>query len=167
MRLRDFKVIYKYQGGLTLPNLANSPRLVDFGEDQDMCFLQIGGNDLCDMSKSVADIATAITSFAEFLLTAKDIKLVITGQILRREPWAAGEHYNTRAGDLNDRLHAYCQTADCNMKFWHHYGFWDEHMSYLSPDGVHLVNPRVDARPMQKYLRSIRCEVLHFAGQLQ
>ena len=86
-------------------------------------------------------------------------------------PWVWGPsqqsaHYNARAGDLDDRLHAHCQTADFNMKFCHHYGFWDEQM-YLSSDGVHLVNPRVDRRPMQKYLRSIRSAVLHFAGQLQ
>ena len=62
-----FSVKFQARGGLTIGQLASSSNLVNFvGED--ICFLQIGSIDLCNVSLPVKDIANAITSFASFLI---------------------------------------------------------------------------------------------------
>lgn len=156
----DFNVIFSARGGLTIHKLANSPEMLDSAQLQDICFLQIGSNDLCDNYRSVNDIANAIFSFASYLVLVNMAKLVIIGQVLRRLPQVAGERYNERVLDLNDLLKTRCESSDLNIHFWNHRGFWDKQMSYLASDGVHLQHPHIDARPMLKYLRSIRSAIL-------
>lgn len=159
----QFSVEFRARGGLSIRQLANSPQLTDF-VDQDVCFLQIGSNDLCDPAIPVKDIANGITSFASFLIAAEKVKVVIIGQVLFRSPHATDPDYNNRVRELNVLLKSICVNSDANLRFWHHYGFWkDPNLPHLSPDGVHLQNPRVNARPMQKYAQSIKSAVIHCA----
>ena len=65
---RKFRIMFRCQGGLTVPQLANSSVLLNFKDNVDICFLQIGGNDLSDNSIPVSDVARHITSFASFLI---------------------------------------------------------------------------------------------------
>ncbi|XP_061192120.1 uncharacterized protein LOC133200319 [Saccostrea echinata] len=158
-----FSVEFRARGGLTIRQLANCSSLINF-VDQDVCFLQIGSNDLCDASLPVKDIANAITSFASFLIITGKVKIVIIGQVLFRSSQVTDPWYNDRVTELNVLLESLCINSDTKLKFWHHHGFWsDPSMSHLSPDGVHLQNPRENARPMQKYAQSIKSAILHCA----
>ena len=76
-----FKVIFRTKGGLTIRQLANSSSLSEFYEEQDIGFLEISSNDLCDTSRTVKEIATSISSFASFLLITNKTKFVIIGQM--------------------------------------------------------------------------------------
>lgn len=159
----QFSVKFRARGGLTIGQLAISSNLLNF-DDEDMCFLQIGSNDLCNLSLPVKDIANAITSFASFLIVTGKVKIVIIGQVLFRSPHVTDPRYNDRVTELNVLLESICINSDLHLKFWHHRGFWrDQSMSHLSSDGVHLQNPRENARPMQKYAQSIKSAILHCA----
>ena len=161
-----FNVIFRCRGGLTVPKLANTQELLDFEDNSDICYLQIGGNHLSDLTLSTSDISRYITSFASFLIESKEVKVVVIGQILCRQPWAAGDEYIDRVVALNDELESWCDATDLNIRFWHHYGFWEPHMPHLGDDGVHLKNPKKDARPMRKYLQSIKSAILKAARDL-
>ena len=157
----NFSVSFYARGGLTIDRLANSPELISFPSSKDICFLQIGSNDLCDRTKSIGEIATAIFSFANVLIVCGKTKKIIIGQIFRRSPRVTDPLFNDRVILLNIRLQSLCNDAD-NIHFWHHRGFWDS-FSFLAADGVHLQHPSVDARPMTKYLQSLKSAILHFS----
>ena len=159
----QFSVKFRARGGLTIGQLASSSNLVNF-VGGDICFLQIGSNDLCNVSLPVKDIANAITSFALFLIVSGKVNIVIIGQVFFRSPHVTDPRYNDRVIELNMLLESICVNSDLRLKFWHHHGFWnDQNMSHLSPDGVHLQNPTENPRPMQKYAQSIKSAILHCA----
>ena len=139
----------------------DSPELISFPSSKDICFLQIGSNVLCDRTKWIGEIGTTIFSFANFLFSCGKTKKIIIGQILRRSSRVTDPLYNERVILLNIRLQSLCNDAD-NIHFWHHRGFWDS-FSFLAADGVHLQHPSVDARPMTKYLQSLKSAILHFS----
>jgi hypothetical protein len=63
LRLRegDIFVSFHARGGLTIYRLANTPAMYNFS-NQDVCFIQIGSNDLSDPTKAVSEIGSAILS---------------------------------------------------------------------------------------------------------
>ena len=98
----NFKVIVRARGGLKTSDLANSRDLLDFKNvttTGGICFLQIGGNDLCNARTTPQDVVRHITGLADFLLVTKQFRFVIIGQLLRRHPSKVGEAYNRKVID--------------------------------------------------------------------
>ncbi|KAJ8301835.1 hypothetical protein KUTeg_020822 [Tegillarca granosa] len=158
-----YTVTTRSRGGLKVRTLANDASMTQFSTQQDIVFLQIGGNDLCNPGLRVESLCHQITSFAHYLRHGVGIRRVIIGQLLRRQPWATDSDYNARVVSLNNLLSAWTkENQDLSIYFWHHRGFWDATLSYLDPrDGVHLLYSPTNQTIMRKYLRSIRSAVLH------
>lgn len=115
-------VSFYARGRLTINRLLNTPELNSFPQGHDICFLQIGSNDLCDQSRSVSEIGTAIHSFANFLICCRKAKKVIIEQILRRYPRVTDPQYSDRVIEISILLRSLC-TSDDNVYLWHHRGF--------------------------------------------
>jgi hypothetical protein len=92
LRLRegDIFVSFHARGGLTIYRLANTLAVYNFN-NQDVCFLQLGSNDLSDPTKAVSKIGLAIFSFANF-----SCGFGIIGQSLRRSPRVTDSKYNDK-----------------------------------------------------------------------
>lgn len=133
----------------------------------DICFIQIGGNDIGLLSNE--KILTNILSFSEYLIHGLEFKIVIIGQLLRRDPHVSLAGYNEAILDINSHL-AEKIKSDERVYFWRHRVFW-QNLSYLARDGVHLNNPHLKCRdpasPMLKYWRSIRNAVIVHSRQLR
>lgn len=155
---RNFKIICRAQGGLTVPRLIHErPDLYDFSVCQpDIVYLQIGGNDLSNTMTSSESVANEIYSFANFLHFGLHIPVVIIGELLFRNPSKVGKDYNDKVVATNMSILQKIQMDNLpNLKFWRHHGFWEDY-SFLCRDGVHL-----NHYGMRKYFRSIRSSVLH------
>jgi len=113
-------------------------------------YLQIGGNDLS--TQSAEKTATDIVSFANFL--SQDVRIIVIGQLLFRNPKKVGEHYNRKVTECNNCIQGLVQDQP-HLIFWHHRGFWKD-QSHLHADGTHL-----NQQGMIKYHRSVRTAVLH------
>lgn len=131
--------------------------------DSSYVFIQIGGNDIGFIPNK--QIVTNIVSFAEYLIYGLGTRVVIIGQLLRRDPSANPPGYNESVTEVNDLLTQKTQTLS-NIFYWRHRGFWLD-MSHLGRDGVHLANPPLRSlkpgdppSPMKKYWRSIRNTVI-------
>jgi hypothetical protein len=148
------------RGGLTTVRL---PRILNFCQKPDACFLQIGGNDIGQLSNS--RIVSHIMAIASYLVIGVGVTKVIIGQLLRRRPDVVCPSYNDCVIDINLQLEEIIRTQEHNhVVFWKHRGFWRD-MSHLGRDGVHLHNPTHTSpgdppSPMFKYWRSIRNAVI-------
>ncbi|KAK3100085.1 hypothetical protein FSP39_014558 [Pinctada imbricata] len=161
-----FNICIRGVGGLRVQQLANSREILTFDTKQDICFIQIGGNDLSNSKTPVHTIVEWIMSFAQFLIQGKEVKSVLIGQLLRRHPWKVGRSYNERVIQTNKLLHRACTQRDDNIQFWHHRGFWDPELSFLGRDGVHIRYSKHDQKYMRKYMQSIRSAVLHASNKI-
>jgi hypothetical protein len=134
-----FDVIVRARGGLKVPQLT--AREFDFQAENGIVYLQIGGNDIRS-NCNVGRIITAITSFAQYLVHAKNVRRVIVGQILRRRPDVVCRHFNDYVIDINKGLESWCKQTGLPISFWKHRGFWDPDLAFLCRDGVHLKNTK-------------------------
>ncbi|XP_062578296.1 uncharacterized protein LOC134240212 [Saccostrea cucullata] len=148
-------VDFQARGGLTFQRLAQCAEFTNFPKPPpDVCFLQMGGNDLCRVQPH--KVVTDLLSYAQYLRDGVGIKNVIVGQLLRRQPWATRPGYNEDVIYVNNKLKEGTATLE-NIYYWQHRGFWTD-LSYLGRDGVHIEGT---SRHMKKYLHSIRIAVLH------
>ena len=100
-------------------------------------------------------------SLVHFFIETNKFSHFVTGQLLRRKSRKVDRReYNSKVIDTNKLLHDEYQHTD-NIIFWHHHGFWDDDMTYLADDGVHLKDSQQDHQFMNKYLQSIKSAVLH------
>ena len=157
-----FEFKFFARGGLRISHIVNSRNFLSFDIRPDVCFLQIGENDICSGDEHF--IARNILSLASYLHEGIGISLVIIGQLFRRQPWASSADFNNKIVRVNNLLKAASDTLP-GVHFWHHRGFWSN-MDFLSQDGVHLKCPEgvVVSSPMHKFWRSIRSAVLHFSA---
>lgn len=95
-------MIFRARGGLRIASLANSKNLLTFEVTPDICFLQIGENDV--LSISVDTIVRDIVALASFIRSGIGIRTVIIGQLLRRQPWASSPDFNNRIVAINVKL---------------------------------------------------------------
>ena len=157
----SFEVIVRAKGGLTLPRIARDAELTRFDRPLAIAFLQIGGNDLCRTEVPMSVVCSNILAFAEYLRDGVGIHQVIVGQLLRRQIWASCVGYNDRVAEINNQLRAQTQESDrVGIRFWHHRGFWDAHLSHLADDGVHLKYSSENTATMTKYLQSIKSAII-------
>lgn len=164
-----YSVSVRARGGLRISTLARSRHFLTFDVLPDMCFMQIGENDVLNFCDDV--IVRDILSLATYLHHGLGIRTVIVGQLLRRQPWASSCNFNDRIIAINIRLREQLSTMD-GVHFWPHRGFWND-MTFLGHDGVHLRCSApslhvVTTSPMYRFWRSIRSAVLqhrHSSGQ--
>uniref|UniRef100_A0A8W8L134 SGNH hydrolase-type esterase domain-containing protein n=1 Tax=Magallana gigas TaxID=29159 RepID=A0A8W8L134_MAGGI len=88
------------RGGLRTYDLHRMIR--DVTETPHMFFIQIGGNDIGFIPNK--QIVTNIVSFAEYLIYGLGTRVVIIGQLLRRDPSANPPGYNESVTEVNDLL---------------------------------------------------------------
>ncbi|XP_062571148.1 uncharacterized protein LOC134233175 [Saccostrea cucullata] len=149
----SFKVDFRSRGGLTFKRLAHCAEFLRFDAPPDICFIQMGSNDLS--LNNPQKVCTDLISYAQYLRDGVGIKTVIVGQLLRRQPWASRDKFNEDVVKVNNLLKEETGKVD-GVYFWPHRGFWAD-LSYLGRDGVHIEG---DSRHMKKYMHSIRIAVL-------
>ena len=147
---------------MRISQLVQSSEFLSFDIRPDLCFLQIGENDI--FSSDEQSIARNILSLASYLHEGMGISYVIIGQLFCRQPWASSSDFNSRIVRVNNLLKE-GSAALPGVLFWHYRGFWNS-MNFLCPDGVHLQSPGgvVVSSPMHKFWRSIRSAVLHIGA---
>lgn len=153
----NFTVRFRARGGLRIRELALDPTFLNFSEVPDICFLQIGGNDIKESTNSY-QLAEDIISVAEFLQQGKGVCLVLIGQLFRRMPHVTCRGYNRIVFQINGQLKRRAASTP-GVRYWQHRGFWAD-MKHLGPDGVHLLCSPQNDHPMRKYLRSVRNAVI-------
>ena len=77
-----FNVILRAKGGLKVPELSNSRNLLDFDfsdlqTEDNICFMQIGGNDISNIHVAPNDVARQIMSLAHFLIETNKFSHVV------------------------------------------------------------------------------------------
>lgn len=157
----QYDVIIRARGGLRIASLAHSRDLLTFEVTPDICFLQIGENDV--LSFNVDTIVRDIVALASFIRSGIGIRTVIIGQLLRRQPWASSSDFNNRIVPINVKLRTQTSSLD-GVYFWQHRGFWQD-LSFLCRDGVHLRCSAstlhvVTSSPMHRFWRSVRSAIL-------
>lgn len=125
------------RGGLRISRLARDRDLLSFDVSPDICFMQIGENDV--LSFSVEVIVRDILALASYIHSGLGVTRVIIGQLLRRQPWASSLYFNERIIAINVRLQAQASSRE-GIHFWPHRGFW-QNLDFLCDDGVHLRCP--------------------------
>ena len=116
-----FEFKFFARGGLRISHIVNSRNFLSFDIRPDVCFLQIGENDICSGDEHF--IARNILSLASYLHEGIGISLVIIGQLFRRQPWASSADFNNKIVRVNNFLKAASDTLP-GVHFWHHRGFW-------------------------------------------
>ena len=146
------------KGGLTTDRLIHERSDLFSFEDTDkpdIVYLQIGGNDLSDQLLSPTKVAKSIYSFACYLRYGLNIKIVVIGQLLLRNPNKVHKDYNSNVMTVNSTLEHLCKQEFLNIIFWKHHGFWAD-LKHIHRDGTH-----VKTSAMKQYFRSVRSAVLH------
>jgi hypothetical protein len=160
-----FSVIVRARGGLRTCHLARSSSMLAFDTIPDLCFLQLGENDIRNLA--VEHVIRNILSIASFLRDGIGIRSVVIGQLLRRQPWASSPDFNDKVIQINIQLQQRI-VSHTGIHFWRHRGFWSN-LSFLGADGVHLRCPREMCRssPMHKFWRNIRSAIIHHGARLR
>ena len=81
-----FNVILRAKGGRKVPELANSRNLLDFSgllTEDNICPMQIGGNDISNFHVAPNDVTRQIMSLDHFLIETNKFSQVVIGQLLR------------------------------------------------------------------------------------
>lgn len=159
-----YSVSLRGQGGLRLDQLSYDASILRFDSTPEICFLQLGENDV-KVNSVPLKIATDLVAIANFLHDGVGVKLVLIGQLLRRLPYASCNNFNLKVVEINRCLQAMTAHID-GVEFWSHRGFWSD-LSYIGPDGVHLLCTPSNSQPMRKFMRSIRNAILISAKKLR
>ena len=89
-------------GDLRISQLVQSSEFLSFDIRPDLCFLQIGENDI--LSGDEQSIARNILSLASYLHEGMGISHVIIGQLFHRQPWASSSDFNSRIVRVNNLI---------------------------------------------------------------
>ena len=128
--------------------------------DIDIVYLALGTNDL-DSGTPPHKVAQHFVSFANYIVVALGVKMVILDQIIPR----ASPQSAALASCTNQHINTLLATGEYpHIKIWtHQTGFWNNIQAYLDPrDGVHL-----NQRGMVKYWKSIRGAILWAIPRVQ
>ena len=110
-----FNIILRAKGGLKVTQLANSGNHVDFSDiltENNICSMQIVGNDLSNFHVAPNDVTRQIMSPAHILFKTNKLSPAVIGQLLRRHPHKVGPECNAKMIDTNKLLHDECQRTD-------------------------------------------------------
>ena len=81
LNIENYMITVHGRGGLRISQLARSSDLLEFSATPDVCFLQIGENDIS--SRDDAHIVRDILSLASYMHEGLGIRSVIIGQLFR------------------------------------------------------------------------------------
>ena len=68
---------FRSRGGLTFKRLAHCPEFLRFNTPPDICFVQLGGNDLCQNNPH--KVCTDIVSYVQYLRAGVRLGLLLSG----------------------------------------------------------------------------------------
>ncbi|XP_056002676.1 uncharacterized protein LOC130046339 [Ostrea edulis] len=147
-----FQVSLRGKGGLCLRHIRFNAKILHFDTTPDICFMHIGENDISPRSEP-GKISEDIFSQTCYLRDGVGVKQVIVCQLLRRLPYASCPRFNEMVQSVNHLLKEKLSDVQ-GIVFWPHRGFW-ESLSYICPDGVHLLCTQANDQSMRKFLWSI------------
>ncbi len=118
-------------GGILTQVKTSNPALV---------VIQLGGNDLDDISSQPARIGMDIFDMARSL-SFQTNAIVCICQVVRRQSWRnfSTSEGNRRVDLTNEFLRAVCDGCP-RVMFWKHKGLWNTRINQFRADGVHLNN---------------------------
>ena len=142
---RFFQVQFHGEGGLTLNNAKPQKALtsrviaeVIRNSSPHHVFLDVGSNDLCDVSADPVRLAKQIFSFAEYLTVAYSVEKVIVGSVFPRigkgVPYPS---YNDKVSVLNQQI-SKMAAGHAQVSVWRHRGFVNPEVPVYNDGGVHL-----------------------------
>ena len=149
----EFDVTFRGKGGLKVRKCDDREEIMHFSIVPDIVFLQLGENDIAVHIDS-RKLAVDILAIAQYLHDGIGVKLVIIGQLIRRMQFASCRNFNIKVLETNKHLEELSEPLH-GIHFWKHRGFWKD-LTYLGPDGVHLLCTPSEDQPMRKYRRSVR-----------
>ena len=147
-------------GGLTLTGLRNNHMHAIYDSRPDVVFIHLGSNDLTCPHADPLDLGFMLEELVNDLFDSH-VKQVIVSQMLFRN--RRGVPVRMSTDDYNRRItlfnHFNKLTFNVNTcpaaRFWFHIGLWNQQVTTLAHDGVHL-----NARGNKNFLRSIRGAVI-------
>ena len=122
--------------------------------------LEIGSNDLCDISSDPETIGSTIITLIDSLRVEFSVDWVVVCQILPRKNQPYPE-YNSARSSLNSWLKNTLSTTE-HATFWRHRGLARPSLNIFDVDGIHL-----NRRGQQRLFRSYRGAILFAIKQLQ
>lgn len=138
-------------GGLSLHQRRRVHSVDSVIRESDLVIIDIGSNDLCDLTYSPEKLATDLVSYAAFLVEGLQVRTVVVTQILCRSK-VPDAKYNGRVTQTNAELQRIIDGSNLPIVYWRHRGMWNCKECIFCPDGVHLSN----SVGYPKYLRSMR-----------
>ena len=116
-----FAVYASYQGGLTI--MARWRKFTVFNIVPDICFIQIGENELAKNLVTVDKLISLTVTFVDYLIVGVGVRRVVAGQLFLRQPWAVkSKTYEDDIKETNSALEAELRQID-GAYFWHHREF--------------------------------------------
>lgn len=88
-----------------MPQMARCRFYTEFIEVPDICYIQIGENDLDNKDIIIQKLVEQIVSFVKYLVIGIGVRRVGVGQLFRRQPWAVSViDFNSRVIEVNLKL---------------------------------------------------------------
>ena len=127
----------------------------------DVVFLQIGGNDLDRVNACPSNIAQALMSFANMLITVYQVKRVLIGQVFYR--FHDNGQFNLKTKALTAHLKLLLRHNENTQIFlWTHKGgFWNSPAHLYAGDKVHF-----NSAGLRKQATSVRTAIGHHLAHL-
>ena len=102
----------------------------------DIMILEMGSNDLCDVTCDTETVALSIEALVELMHAHLQVKFIMVCEIIPREkpPFLS---YNERVADVNNLLKTSLVSKPF-AGFWHHHGLSNPTVDIYAPDGIHL-----------------------------
>lgn len=138
-------------GGLSLKQRHRLHSVDRLLHNAHLVFLDIGSNDLCDVSASPEKFVNDLLSYAMYLYEGLGVRTVVVGQLLPRRV-LPDPLYNDRVVQVNKILQSRIYSTSLPIVFWRHRGLWKSDKDVYCMDGVHLSSQI----GYPKYLRSVR-----------
>jgi lysophospholipase L1-like esterase len=159
------QIIYRGYSGCTITKLTERGVREVLKYKPDLVCLQVGSNDLCDLSVEVQQVVDKLVDFVE-ILRGHGVRRICVYQILHRKAPKVPCRYAVDAVWFNSRVDLVNKMLNDRMgrdflagvRFWRHSGFWSRENQALvyCDDGVHLN----EEHGYPKYYNSVRASIV-------
>jgi hypothetical protein len=153
----EFDITFRGKGGLRV-------WIMHFSIVPDIVFLPLGENDILVNTDS-RKLCIYILAIAQYLHDGVGVKLMIIGQLIRRMQFASYRNFNLMVLETNKYLEELSEPLH-GIQFGKHRGLWKD-LTYVGPDGVHLLCTRSEDQPMRKYRQSVRNALILLSKHLR
>ena len=104
----------------------------------DLCYIEIGSNDLCDVDICPIRLAHNTVAFARYVQEVYRVRTVVLGSVLtRRGRGIPHAEYNPNVHRFNEEIASLCKESP-SIHQWKHRGFYRSKRDIFSDDGIHL-----------------------------